>query len=410
MKPINLAEPMPAQVAFHQVSQWSLWMLAFRPFFLAGGSLACLSVGYWLLILSGDAQWHLVMPANLWHAHEMLFGFAGVVVAGFLLTAAQTWTGVASINGKPLMWLSLIWLSARLSFFVVVPSIAQFNVYAVLILQVVWWLSVIIVLASMLIKASSKRNYLFLFILSFLCTLNMLYLILVLKNQTQLALVMVDTAVLVISLLVGVVAGRVLPFFTAKGLGLSKQVRTPNIDKAILYLSVLAIALFFISKLSFTVINPALVVMSAAFLHLVRGVCWWNKQVLKVPLLWSLHFAYLALGIGLMLVAISFYSSAILFKDALHFITIGGIGMMILAMMTRVSLGHTGRSLSIPGFMNLAFALVFSAAIIRAFLPSFIGPHLAWQISAVLWLLAFLLFLIHCTPILTRRRVDGRRG
>jgi uncharacterized protein involved in response to NO len=111
-----------------------------------------------------------------------------------------------------------------------------------------------------------------------------------------------------------------------------------------------------------------------------------------------------------MLVAISFYSSAILFKDALHFITIGGIGMMILAMMTRVSLGHTGRSLSIPGFMNLAFALVFSAAIIRAFLPSFIGPHLAWQISAVLWLLAFLLFLIHCTPILTRRRVDGRRG
>ena len=69
--------------------------------------------------LSGDAQWHLVMPANLWHAHEMLFGFAGVVVAGFLLPAAQTWTGVASINGKPLMWLSLIWLSARLSFFII---------------------------------------------------------------------------------------------------------------------------------------------------------------------------------------------------------------------------------------------------------------------------------------------------
>nr|MDC2856331.1 NnrS family protein [Ningiella sp. W23] len=97
------------------------------------------------------------------------------------------------------------------------PSIAQFNVYAVLILQVVWWLSVIIVLASMLIKASSKRNYLFLFILSFLFTLNMLYLMLLLKNQMQLALAMVDTAVLVISLLVGVVAGRVLPFLPPKG-------------------------------------------------------------------------------------------------------------------------------------------------------------------------------------------------
>lgn len=410
MKPINLAKPMPARVAFYQVSQWPLWMLAFRPFFLAGGALAFLSVGYWLLILSGYAQWYLAIPATLWHAHEMLFGFAGVVVAGFLLTAAQTWTGVASISGKPLMWLSLIWLSARLAFFIVVPNIDQFNLYGVLILQVVWWLSVIIVLASMLIKASSKHNYLFLFILSFLCTLNMLYLILVLKNQMQLALAMVDTAVLVISLLVGVVAGRVLPFFTAKGLELPLQVRTPNIDKVVLYLSVLAIALFFINKLFLSEITPAAVVMSAAFFHLVRSVCWWNKQVLKVPLLWALHFAYLTLGIGFLLVAISFYSSVILFKDALHFITIGSIGMMILAMMTRVLLGHTGRPLIIPRFMAIAFALVFSAAIIRALFPSFIGPHLAWQISAVFWLLAFLLFLIYCTPILTRRRVDGCRG
>ncbi|CAM3072590.1 NnrS family protein [Pseudoalteromonas distincta] len=410
MRPINLTEPMPARVAIHQVSQWPLWMLAFRPFFLGGGLLAFLSVGYWLLILTGYASWHLSVPATLWHAHEMLFGFAGVVAVGFLLTAAQTWTGVPSISGKALMWLTFIWLAARLAFFVILPDITHFNLYAALTLQVIWWLGAIAVLANMLLKASSKSNYPFLAILAVLCTLNALYLILVIKQNMQLALAVVDTAVLVITLLVGIVAGRVLPFFTAKGLGLNKQVRTPKIDKAVMYLSIVAITVFFINKLFLNIINPALVIAIVAVLHLIRAGFWWDSKVLRVPLLWSLHFSYLTLGVGLMMVAFSFYSSAIQFKDALHLITIGTIGMMILAMMTRVSHGHTGRTLSIPHYMAVAFAFLFVAAITRSLLPFIIGPHLAWQISALLWLVAFLLFLIHCTPILTRRRVDGRRG
>ena len=410
MLPINLTEPMPARVAIHQVYQWPLWMLAFRPFFLGGGLLAFLSVGYWLLILTGHASWHLSIPATLWHAHEMLFGFAGVVAVGFLLTAAQTWTGVASISGKALMSLTFIWLAARLAFFVILPDIAHFNLYAALTLQVIWWLGAIAVLANMLLKANSKSNYPFLAILAVLCGLNVLYLTLILQQNMQLALGVVDTAVLVITLLVGIVAGRVLPFFTAKGLGLTEQVRTPKIDKAVMYLSIVAITLFFINKLFLNTINPALVVATVAALHLVRAGFWWDSKVLRVPLLWSLHFSYLTLGVGLMMVAFSFYSSAIQFKDALHLITIGTIGMMILAMMTRVSHGHTGRTLTIPHYMAVAFAFLLVAAITRSLLPFIIGPHLAWQISAVLWLVAFLLFLIHCTPILTRRRVDGRRG
>jgi uncharacterized protein involved in response to NO len=410
MRPINLVEPVPEKVGVFKITQWPLWMLAFRPFFLAGGLLAFLSVGYWLLILTGHASWHLAMPATLWHAHEMMFGFAGVVAVGFLLTAAQTWTGVPSISGKALMWLAFIWLAARLAFFVVLPDVATFNLYAVLVLQVTWWLGVIAALANMLLTAGSKNNYPFLVILVALCALNGLYLVLVLKQSMQLSLAVIDTAVLVMTLLVGIVAGRVLPFFTAKGLSLTQQVRTPKIDKALMPLSVLAIILFFISKLFFTNISPALAIAVVAVLHLARACYWLNASVLKVPLLWSLHFSYLALGVGLMLVAVSFYSDVILFKDALHLITIGTIGMMILAMMTRVSHGHTGRSLSIPHYMAVAFALVLAAGITRSLLPFVIGPHLAWQLSAVLWLVAFLLFLIHCTPILTQRRVDGRRG
>lgn len=410
MRPINLSQPVPANIRFYQITQWPVWMLPFRPYFLAAGLLAFSSIGYWLLILTGSATWQLTIPATLWHAHEMLFGFAGVVAVGFLLTAAQTWTGVPSISGKKLMLLTLLWLGARGAFFVSLPAFAQFNLYAVLALQLTWWLGVIAALANMLLTAKSKNNYQFLVLLAALCMLNIVYLAMLIEQKMQFALAIVDTAVLLMTLLIGVVAGRVLPFFTSKGLGLTAQVRTANVDSVLPYMSVFSIAVFFLSQLFFNQLNPGWALAVVAVLHLIRSFYWWDKNVLKVPLLWSLHFSYLALGVGLMLVAASFYSSVILFKDALHLITISTIGMMILAMMTRVSHGHTGRSLTIPHYMAVAFALVLVAGITRSLLPFVIGPHLAWQLSAGLWLIAFLLFLIHCTPILTQRRVDGRRG
>lgn len=410
MRPINLTEPMPEKVRIYQVSHWPLWMLAFRPYFLGAGLLAVLSISYWLLILAGYASWSLTMPATLWHAHEMMFGFAGAVAVGFLLTAAQTWTGVASISGSKLMLLTCIWLAARGAFFITDIGIENVNLYSVMLLQLLWWLGAIVALTNMLFKSSNKNNYQFLPILSALCALNIIYLWLVVSANMTLALAVVDTAVLIMTLLVGIVAGRVLPFFTARGLGLEQQVRTPRLDKVLLYSSIFAIALYFISQLFIPNINPGWALGVMAVLHLTRSLLWWNKQMLKVPLLWSLHFSYLALGVGLALVAVSFYSSIILFKDALHMITIGTIGMMILAMMVRVSHGHTGRALTIPHYMAVAFSFVLVAAIVRSLLPFIIGPHIAWQLSAALWIAAFLLFLIHCLPILVCRRVDGRRG
>ncbi|WP_404342028.1 NnrS family protein [Pseudoalteromonas mariniglutinosa] len=410
MRPINLTEPMPEHVKFYQFSQWPLWMLAFRPYFLAGALLAVFSIVYWLLILTGYVSWELTMPATLWHAHEMMFGFAGAVAVGFLLTAAQTWTGVASISGRKLMLLTLFWLAARGAFFITGTGLMNFNIYAVMGLQLVWWLGAIAALGKMLLSSKNKNNYQFLFILGGLCALNMIYLGLVSQQNTPLAVTIVDTAVLVMTLLVGVIAGRVVPFFTARGLNLSAQVRTFRLDRILFYSSMVTIVGYFLSQLFIPTINPGWAFASVAGLHLCRSYFWWHSKVLKVPLLWSLHVSYLALGVGLLLLAVSFYSAAILFQDALHMITIGTIGMMILAMMTRVSLGHTGRPLTIPYYMVLAFSLLLVAALVRSLLPFVIGPHIAWQLSAVLWIVAFLLFLFHSIPILTRRRVDGRRG
>ena len=129
-----------------------------------------------------------------------------------------------------------------------------------------------------------------------------------------------------------------------------------------------------------------------------------------MPLLWSLHVAYWALSVGLILIALSYFSPIILFKDALHLITVGTIGVMIIAMMVRVSHGHTGRALQAPAYISLAFILIALAAIVRSLLPVYLGHHLAWQLSALLWVAGFSLFLFHCAPILVNRRVDGRRG
>ena len=410
MRPINLTEPVTDQVRFYQVSQWPLWMLAFRPYFLGAGLLAVLSITYWLLILTGHASWQLTMPATLWHAHEMMFGFAGAIAVGFLLTAAQTWTGVASISGNKLLWLTIVWLAARGAFFITGTGIENFNLYAVILCQLFWWLGAITALANMLFKANSKNNYQFLLMLSALCILNMVYLWLVIEQNSLLALAVVDTSVLVMTLIVGVVAGRVLPFFTARGLGLAEQVRSPRLDRILLFSSLFTVSLYFICQLFLPGVKPGWALGLVAVLHLSRSFIWWHNKVLTVPLLWSLHLSYLALGLGLALLALSFYSAIILFKDALHMITIGTIGLMTLAMMTRVSHGHTGRALMIPHFMAVAFLLLLVAAIVRSLLPFIIGPHIAWQLSALLWIVAFSLFLLHCLPILTRRRVDGRRG
>ena len=410
MKVINLTEPMPSSIKFYQINQWPLWALAFRPFFLAASVLAVFAMSYWLLILAGVEHWYLALPATLWHAHEMLFGFAGIVAMGFLLTAAQTWTGVPSVSGIKLCLLSVIWLAARLSFFIDIAGVEQLNLYIVSILQLAWWLAGIIILADMLIQAKSNHNYLFIVITSLLCALNMIFLSLVVLNKMSLALSVVDTGVLIMTLLVGVLAGRVVPFFTARGLNLSEQVRTPKLDKLVVFSSFFAITWFFMSQLFFSAMSTGWIFAWLASLHATRCVLWWQRGVLKVPLLWSLHLAYWALSVGLGLIALSFYSASILFKDALHLITVGTIGLMIIAMMVRVSHGHTGRALQVPTFISMAFVLIAFAAIVRSVLPPFLGHHLTWQLSALLWVVGFSLFLFHCAPILVNRRVDGRRG
>jgi uncharacterized protein involved in response to NO len=232
----------------------------------------------------------------------------------------------------------------------------------------------------------------------------------VLFGAFQLASLFTQTAVLLFTLLIGLVGGRVIPFFTARGLNIEQVPAKPLWDKALLVVSVIGLAGFVASQIFGAPLNPSYVIALAASLHLLRLVRWWNTQVLKVPLLWSLHLAYGATSLGLMWFALCFLFTTGQQKDALHLITVGGVGLMILAMMARVSLGHTSRPLITHWLTNAAFLLCLVAALVRALGPLVVAPHLSWQISGGMWVLAFVCFVFVYWPILTRPRVDGRRG
>ncbi|QQX81050.1 NnrS family protein [Shewanella sp. KX20019] len=387
---------------FSQLSDMPLWDLAFRPWFLAAALSSVVSITLWILFLHG--QFLGLATAGLspviWHIHEMLFGFAATIAVGFLLTAAQTWTNRRSINGFALMLLTVIWLLVRGLLWSSNPKL-QLTAVA---LQASWWLISIGYIASMVIKAKSSRNYQFIPLLTAMMSFNIGFLLADIYGYSELALHLSRCAILLFCLLVGIVGGRVIPFFTGRGAENAKVKPTPKLDKCLPWVSLLGLAVFFINDFIELPFTAAPLLILAGVLHLLRILNWNSTATLKVPLLWSLHGSYFALAIGLIALGASYHIDVLRFADALHLITIGTIGAMILAMIARVSLGHTGRALKPHFSINIAFMLILIGALARVALPLLQQPILAWDISALCWIVAFGLFIWHYTTILFSAR------
>ncbi|TMP65218.1 NnrS family protein, partial [Pseudoalteromonas ruthenica] len=163
-----------------------------------------------------------------------------------------------------------------------------------------------------------------------LCVFNVLFLLLCAQGNFASARTFSQLAVLGFMLLIGMVGGRVIPFFTARGLTLDHQVRTPRLDKALRVVSVLGMCGFALSQLFNVALNPGYLIVLAASIHLLRSGLWFNPNIRYIPLLWSLHLGYLLAAIGLLLCGLSFFIAIVRFTDALHLITLGGIGLTIL--------------------------------------------------------------------------------
>ena len=390
----------PQHHGLNKVLHHDFLSLAFRPFFLLAALSSIVSLGVWVGFFLGHTfTGSFVMTPHVWHVHEMIFGFAATVAVGFVLTAAQTWTKLPSLSKGWILLLVGLWLVVRAGLYINTSS----GLLVAIAAQVSWWSIVIFAFARLLFKSENKRNYVLLPVMSVIGLLNVSVIASPFIFESQaLTMHIARTAVLAFVILMGLMGGRVIPFFTASGARIPAPQSPSWMTPLVASVSVIGALFYFVGYFVELPFTPASIMILGGVLHLWRLSFWQSKKTLAIPLLWSLHLSYLLMGLGMILLGLSYFLSSLAFSDALHMITIGAIGLMIFAMMSRVSLGHTGRALKPSGWMSVAFLLMGSAALIRVVLAVLHFNLIAWVVSAALWVLAAAIFFVIYLPILWR--------
>ncbi len=380
--------------------------LGFRPFFWLAGmyAIVCVSVLVGALYLGVWPPRAALAPA-IWHAHEMLYGFVAAAIAGFLLTAVPNWTGAPPVSGAPLALLVLAWLAGRLA---MSPFVADGTLSAWV--DLAFFPALAITLARPLVRARSRRNYGFLILLTLLFVGNLLF-----QNARQrwFAVGSIDglrLALNTVLLVIVVVAGRIVPAFTRNALvrrGKSQSIApSPTLD--VLAIGTMAAVLMVdITAPDSSIAAGAAAV--AAIVHTYRLSRWQGWKSAAEPIVWVLHVGYLWIVVGLALKALWLASATPIAAYWMHAVTAGAFGTMILGVMSRVALGHTGRALVVHGSIAAGYVLLSLGAAIRVFVAALVpaGDYVGTvAIGAVLWALAFAVFIVVYTPILVRPRVD----
>jgi uncharacterized protein involved in response to NO len=381
-----------------------LFGLGFRVFFALAGLSALILIVLWNAIFKGTLTLDNYFATNYWHAHEMLLGYSVAVIAGFLLTAVKNWTGKPTLTGDKLAGLALLWLYGRiLPFYAgllpdVLIAAIDFAFLPVLAYQI----------SIPIMQSRHFRSLVFIGLLLLLTLGNGLIHaeILGLCQNTTLSGIQLVVATIIILILV--IAGRVFPFFTEKGLSGTLIIKNPLLDA----LSIgSAVAVFALQLWAVSGTFLALTAIFAVIVNSARISGWYVQRIWYVPLLWILYAGYGWIILGFILTALSAYAW-VLPSLALHAFTLGGIGVLTLGMMARVSLGHTGRALRISNAMAIGFVLINLAALLRVLLPLALPNWYNILIygSTLSWLAAFSLFMFVYAPILTSPRIDGLEG
>lgn len=365
----------------------ALFALGFRPLYLLAGAYAALAVPLWAAQYSG---W--LPGANpLWHAHEMLFGYAFAVIAGFLLTAVRAWTGRPTPTGAALAGIAALWVAARV--------LALFSLAAAAVAGMLFAIAVAWGIGKPLLAAGNRRNYFFIALVLALGAAGILF-----QHAARLALTLgLDVVLFVIA----VMAGRVVPMFTNNGVPGAKATRQPLLERAALG-SVLALIACDALGLDAA---AAPVALAAAALHAARLALWDPLRALAKPIVWILHLSYAWLVAHLALRGLAGFGLAPA-ALATHALTIGAIGGLTLGMMTRTSRGHTARPLVAGAAEVAAYVMVQLAAATRVLVPLAVPEFYVAAVigSATLWSAAFAAFTLAYIPILTRPRLDGKPG
>lgn len=395
--PLHRPQPLSAPVA---PAGSALWNLGFRPFYLLASAFGALSVLLWAAQFSGYLP-VAYLSGPLWHGHELIFGYTLAIIAGFLLTAVQTWTKQPTPSGRPLMALAALWVAGRVA--VLTPW-----AMTAAVLNAAFPVAVALAIAIPLWTSRNTRNY---FFVGLLLMLGGLIFAVHMTLQGHLDLsprLGLELALDVILFIMVVMGGRVIPMFTNNGVPGSNATRHPLVEKAALATILL---LFVGDLLHWPAPLAASVALLAALAHGVRLLLWKPWRTRAAPLVWILHAAYAWIVVYLALrglTALAWLSGSY----AAHALTVGAIGGLTLGMMVRTARGHTGRLLVADGFELAMFGLIQAAAIIRVFggiaSPTLYLPSV--ELSGVLWAAAFALYALRYWPVLTRPRLDGKPG
>jgi len=369
----------------------------FRPFFLLAAAFAVAAVPTWLLAFATNADFAAYLGPAQWHAHEMVFGFSTAVIAGFLLTAAGNWTGRETATGWALGLLAAAWVLGRLALLLAdaLPS----GVAAALDLAFLPLLAA--ACGRALFAAKNRRNYAFLALLSALFAANLgvhLGALGVRPEWTRLgSLVGVDLVILAIVM----IGGRAIPMFTRNAARVDGIRNVPWLDRAAVLGALSIVVLDAVGR------HAGIAAGITGVVVLARMATWGTRHTARHPLLWVLHVGHAFVALGFLLRAVSAVPSS----AALHALTAGAIGTMTLGMMTRVTLGHTGRMLAVPRSVAWGFGAVVAGALVRViapFMPSLYVPLVT--VAGLVWSAGFAIFIAAYAGALLSPRVDGKPG
>lgn len=388
---------------------FGLWGRAFRPFFLGGAIYAALVIPWWTgawLGFLGAPAW---LTPMLWHGHEMVFGFAAAAIAGFLLTASPVWSGGPVLNGRPLAVVLGLWVVGRVAF----VAAGSLPAWAVAAADLAFLPAVAGAVVRTLWGSGQIRNYGIVAVVLALAAANAALHAEALGLAPGVARPALRFAVDAVVVLILVVGGRITPAFTQNAFrmrGIDRSVRSrPALNRATIGLAVAtALAGLVLGRTPVT----GAVAAAAGLASAARLAGWQGLATRRDPLLWSLHLALAWVSVGLVLVGLGDLGAPIPATAGLHALTAGGIGGAVMAVTTRVALGHTGRPLVLPSGVVGCYVLVHVAAVARVVAPFLAaeGQRALLLTSGLAWACAFGLFVLRYASILTRPRVDGLPG
>jgi len=372
---------------------------SFRPFFMAAGLWAMLAIPFWLLTYAGLLDMADGFDGLLWHQHEMLFGFAAAAIAGFILTAIPNWTGGLPVKGKGLGLLVVLWIAGRIAML----SAPALGPLATAILDLSYLTALSLVIARELISGKNWRNLPVLVLIS-LFTLGNWLVHLGANDVVDTADLGLRLSTFVLAILVAVIGGRIVPSFTRNWLARSGAVTLPDPMNRFDTFALATLVIFVVAE----VFAPdqqitAVLALVAGIMHGLRLIRWKGWAVLSEPLMWVMHLGYTWLAVALVLIGLSGLTDVVPYASAIHALTTGAFSTMILAVMTRASLGHSGRPLIATRGTTLVFVLITIAALTRVCAPFLHEPGSAviW-LSGGAWTAAFALFSVLYFPVFTQ--------